>query len=88
MEKNFDKIILLLCCSILLMSNSLSLYTVIPILTVIWISCLISFFNKDNLTILAFIFYVGLCIVSPSFLFFFLFYVTILYAKPIVTLYF
>lgn len=70
MEKIFDKIILLLCCSILLMSSQLSLYTVIPILTVIWISSLINFFNKDNITILAFIFYVGLCIVSPNFIFF------------------
>lgn len=70
MEKIFDKIILLLCCSILLMANGLSLYTVIPIITVVWISCFISFFSKDHLTILAFIFYVGLCIVSPSFVFF------------------
>lgn len=70
MEKIFDKIILLLCCSILLMANSLSFYTIIPILTIVWISSLISFFNKDNLTILAFVFYVGLCIYSPSFVFF------------------
>lgn len=70
MEKIYDKVILLLCCCILLMSNSITLYTVIPILTVILISCSISFINKDSLTILGFIFYVGLCIVSPSFVFF------------------
>lgn len=68
MEKLFDKLILFLCCSIFLISHDLSLYTILPIIVVILLSSLITYFNKAALTILSYIGYVAMCLFSPSFL--------------------
>lgn len=68
MEKLFDKLILFLCCSIFLISYDLSLYTILPIIVVILLSSLITYFNNAALTILSYIGYVATCLFSPSFL--------------------
>ena len=68
MEKLFDKLILFLCCSIFLISHDLSIYTILPIIVVILLSSLITIFNHSALTIISYIGYVGMCILSPSFI--------------------
>lgn len=68
MEKLFDKLIIFLCCSIFLISHDLSLYTILPIIVVICLSSLITYFNKSALTIISYIGYVGMCILSPEFI--------------------
>lgn len=70
MEKLYDKMILFLCCTIFLMSYDLTLYTIIPVITVICLSSLITYFNKERVNIIAYTFYVALCIYSPNFIYF------------------
>lgn len=68
MEKLYDKLILLLCCTIFLISHQFSLYTILPILVVILLSCAITYFNQPALTIISYICYVGLCTFFPDFI--------------------
>lgn len=68
MEKLFDKLILFLCCSIFLISYDLSLYTILPIIVVILLSSLNTYFNHPALTIISYLGYVGMCVVSPQFI--------------------
>lgn len=70
MEKLYDKCILFLCCVIFLMSYDLSLYTVIPVIVVSFLSTIISYFNKEALNIIAYVFWGLLCLYSPNFIYF------------------
>lgn len=68
MEKLFDKLIVFLCCTIFLISHDLSLYTVLPIIAVICLSSLMTYFDKTALNIISYICYVGMCMLSANFI--------------------
>lgn len=68
MEKLYDKLILFLCCTIFLISYNLSLYTILPVIVVISLNSLMSFFDNNAISIFSYLCYVGLCIISPNFI--------------------
>lgn len=70
MEKLYDKAILFLCCTIILMSYTLSSNTAVSAIIVICLSSFAAYFNKDALNIVTYIGYVMLCLIYPDFIFF------------------
>ena len=68
MEKLYDKLILFLCCTIFLISYNLSLYTILPVIVVISLNSLMTYFDNNALNIFSYLCYVGLCILSPNFI--------------------
>ena len=68
MEKLYDKLILILCCTIFLISYSLTMYAILPVIVVVSLSCAMTYFNNSALNIISYLCYVGLCILSPNFI--------------------
>ena len=68
MEKLYDKLILFLCCTIFLISYSLSLYAILPVIIIISLNSVMTYFNNSALNIVSYLCYVGLCLISPNFI--------------------
>lgn len=68
MEKLYDKLILFLCCTIFLISHDLTLYTILPVIIVISLNSLMTYFNNTALNIISYLCYVGLCMFFSDFL--------------------
>ena len=68
MEKLYDKLILFLCCTIFLISHDLTLYTILPVIIVISLNSVMTYFNNTALNIMSYICYVGLCVLSSDFI--------------------
>lgn len=71
MEKLYDRIILLICSSIFLLSVSFSVDSLIAILVIIFFSSLITCFNQDSVNIISYLAYSVLCFFYPSAFFLF-----------------
>lgn len=71
MEKLYDRLILLICSSIFLLSVSFSADSLIAILVIIFFSSLITCFNQDSVNIISYLAYSVLCIFYPGAFFLF-----------------
>ncbi len=71
MEKLYDRIILLICCSIFLLSVSFSLDSLYAILVIIFFSSLITCFNQESVNIISYLVYSVLCFFYPGAFFLF-----------------
>lgn len=71
MERLYDRIILLICCSVFLLSVAFSTDSIIAIIAVILLSSIITCFNQEPVTIITYLAYIVLCFFCPDAFFLF-----------------
>ena len=71
MERLYDRLILLICCSIFLLSVSLSADSLISILAAVFFSSVITYFHQESVNVAIYLVYTVFCLFYPNLIFLF-----------------